>query len=199
MSAFKSFPPSAGRSSFFSDRTVHAHWGWFLALGLGLVVLGVIALATTTMTTLMSTILLGILLMTGGFLLLLFAITSNSWGTALLRVVGAILALLAGWYLLAHPVSGALVLTLVLAWFFILSGLFRMIGAVVERQGHWGWLVASGLIAVLLGILLLAHWPISGLFAIGLFIGIDLLLYGLSWIVAALIARTSPATAPRAR
>jgi uncharacterized membrane protein HdeD (DUF308 family) len=192
------FPPSAGRLSFSPDRTNRANWGWFLALGLSLVVLGVIALATTVMTTVVSLIFLGVMLLTGGFLLLLSAFTSHSWGTALLRVAVGILALLAGWYLMAHPASAAIALTLVLAWYFILSGLFRLIGVVLERPEHWGWVVASGLVSIVLGILLLAHWPITGLFAIGLFIGIDLVIYGLSWIMASVIARSSapPTTTP---
>lgn len=197
MENFYNFPPSAGRLSFSPDRKNRANWGWFLALGLSLVVLGVIALATTTMTTVVSLIFLGVMLLTGGFLLLLSAFTSHSWGTALLRVVVGILALLAGWYLMANPASAAVALTLVLAWYFILSGLFRLIEAVIERPEHWGWLVASGLVSIVLGILLLAHWPITGLFAIGLFIGIDLVIYGLSWIMAAVNARrpASPTTA----
>ena len=154
-------------------------------------VLGILALAATVITTLVSIIVLGVLLLAGGGMLIISAFSAHGWGAVLLRVVPAILALLAGSYLIVHSARGAIALTLVMAWYFIISGLFRLGEAVVERSEQWGWLVASGIVSIILGILLLAHWPITGLFAIGIFIGFDLLLFGISLIVASVTAKRS--------
>ena len=80
-------------------------------------------------------------------------------------------------------------LTLLIAAFFLSSGLFKIIGALVSRFKGWGWYFLSGLISLALGILILVHWPSSSLWVIGLFIGIDLIFVGWSLVMISLFVK----------
>ena len=177
---------------------VRANWGWFLALGVGLTVLGIIALGATVTTTVVSVLFLGWLLLFGGIIQAISAFWAGSVGGALLRVVMGILFFLAGLYLITKPVIGALTITLVIAGFLLVEGVVRIVTAIAERYDGWIWSIVGGAIALALGVLLLVNWPVTGTFAIGLFIAIDLLLYGVSWIVAAFVARSYSPPAQKA-
>ena len=87
---------------------------------------------------------------------------------------------------MTRPVKSAEVITAFMALFFLVGGLFQIVGSVALALPGWGWLAADGLITLVLGMLVLAEWPASGLWAIGLFIGIDLVFYGCAWIALAL-------------
>lgn len=189
---------SRDMATAFELQQVRRNWGWFLALGVALTVLGLVCLSSTVFATLLTTVALGILTLIGGVALIASAFwAENGWGMVLRIALGA-LFLLGGWYLLTRPVIGALTLTAIMGWFFVLSGAVRLITAFVERMRGWGWTALNGGVTLLLGVLLLANWPVSGLFAIGLFLGIDLLLNGILWMSAGFGARlaTPPATPP---
>jgi uncharacterized membrane protein HdeD (DUF308 family) len=83
------------------------------------------------------------------------------------------------------PVITAEVLTLVMALFFLVGGLFQIVGSVVLEFSGLGWHLIDGVITIALGLMILGQWPASGLWVIGLFIGIDLIFYGLAWIAIA--------------
>jgi uncharacterized membrane protein HdeD (DUF308 family) len=85
-----------------------------------------------------------------------------------------------------RPVISAEVATVFMAMFFLIGGLFQLIGSVAIASPGWGWQAADGVITFLLGLLVLAQWPASGLWVIGLFVGIDLIFYGCAWIALAL-------------
>ena len=90
-----------------------------------------------------------------------------------------------------HAASGAEVVTVVIAMFFLIGGLFQLIGSLAISLPGWGWQAADGIITFILGLLVLAQWPASGLWVIGLFFGIDLIFFGLTWIALALGLRTA--------
>lgn len=180
----------------FDAEKIRRNWGWFLVVGIGLTILGLVALVFTVTTTKVSVVLLGIVLLIGGVVVIVSAFAAGGFGGALLRVLLGIVLLAGGWYLIAHPAVGALAVTIVMAWYFILAGIIRIITAMMEHYDGWGWAVATGLVTLLLGILLTAGWPVTGFFAIGLFIGIDLILGGISWIFTAFAARTYTPSLP---
>jgi uncharacterized membrane protein HdeD (DUF308 family) len=101
--------------------------------------------------------------------------------------LGGVLSLfgIAGLLLVTQPMRSAEVLTLFMAMFFLVGGLFQIVGSIAVVLPGWGWQVADGLITLVLGVLVLAQWPASGLWVIGLFIGIDLIFYGCAWIALA--------------
>jgi uncharacterized membrane protein HdeD (DUF308 family) len=74
--------------------------------------------------------------------------------------------------------------------FFLVTGLFQIVAPVISSLPDWGWHVLNGIITLLLGFLVLAQWPVSGLWVIGMFVGIDLVFYGIAWIALALHLRT---------
>jgi uncharacterized membrane protein HdeD (DUF308 family) len=77
-----------------------------------------------------------------------------------------------------------------MAMFFLIGGLFQLVGSVAVALPGWGWQAADGIITFVLGLLVIAQWPASGLWVIGLFVGIDLIFYGCAWIALAFSLRT---------
>ena len=93
--------------------------------------------------------------------------------------------------MVTRPVLSAEVATMLIALFFLVSGLFQFFGSIWVAQPGWGWQAADGIITLILGLLVLAQWPASGLWVIGLLVGIDLILYGGAWIALALKLRST--------
>ena len=94
-----------------------------------------------------------------------------------------------GIMLISHPVEGSYSLTLLLGVFYMLVGVTRIIYSISTRLGRWQWSFFNGLLSLVLGILITTHLPTAGLFVIGLFIGIDLIFSGWTYISAALFAK----------
>lgn len=162
---------------------VRKHSGWFIALGVALVVLGVIGLVAATTTTLFSVIFFGWLLFIGGIVQVFHAFRVRPWSGLMLQLLVGILNIVVGLFIIGNPASSALALTLLLAYFFIIGGIFRIVMATPEHLPGRGWAIFSGIIDVLLGILIRLHWPGAAFWVIGLFIGIDLFVTGL-WFIA---------------
>lgn len=170
---------------------VKKNWGWILALGLILIVLGLFALGSTVFVSLLSIIFFGCLLIISGIAQLsyLFFVKEGHHSTYLL--VTGLLSAVVGLLLLFHPAGGAITITLLLAMFFIVSGLLRLFNSLLTHQKHMFWSMLYGIIVFVLGILILANLPIAGLIFIGLMIGIELILNGIGWIALAIAAKAS--------
>lgn len=173
---------------------VRRHFGWFIALGVALIILGAIGLAAVATTTLFSVLLFGWLLFVAGIVQLIHAFRVRPWSGLMLQLLIGILNIVVGLFIIANPVSSALALTLLLSYFFIIAGIIRIVMAAEHIPGR-GWSIFSGLVDVLLGVLIRAHWPSSAFWVIGLFIAIDLLLTGLWFIELGVTARKVTASA----
>lgn len=171
------------------------NWGLFLALGIISIILGVIALVDSIAATIVSMIFFGWVLLIAGIVEAVHTFRHWRSGHVFLHSLNAVLSLVVGLMLLGHPLAGALVMTLLLAAYFTVAGIFRIIAAVSLRPPHWGWAVTSGIITLILGILVWAQWPVSGLWIIGLFIGIHLIFAGWTQVMLAFGARSLPAEA----
>jgi hypothetical protein len=114
------------------------------------------------------------------------AVMVGHWAGFFQHALAAILFGVLALIFLVRPMITAEVLTLVMALFFLVGGLFQIVGSAVLGFSGWGWHLIDGLITIVLGLMILAQWPASGLWVIGLFIGIDLIFYGLAWIAIAL-------------
>ena len=112
------------------------------------------------------------------------------WAGFFHHLLAAILFGVVGLMLVTRPVISAEALTFFMALFFLISGLFQLIASIAVAQPGWGWQAADEIITLILGALVLTQWPVSGLWVIGLFVGIDLIFYGFSWIALALSLRT---------
>ncbi len=167
------------------------YWGWFLAFGIGLLVLGVVAVARSFTATVASMLFFGWLLVIASGIEIVQAVMVGHWAGFFHHLVGAILFGVIGLLLVTRPLISAEAVTLVMAIFFLIGGLFETIGSFVVALPGWGWQAADGIITIILGVLILAQWPASGLWVVGLFIGIDLIFYGFAWIALALGLRTA--------
>ena len=189
-----STPVSNGPSSPFRHEleSLRGEWYWFLLLGILLIVGGTLAIGYSVLATLTAVTFFGILLVVGGFAQIVSAFWTGKWSGFLLSLLAGILYLVVGGMMVAHPFVGAEALTLLVGAFFLVGGIFRVVAAMTLRLHHWGWILLNGVITALLGLIVLAEWPSSGLFVIGLFLGIDMLFNGWTWVMLGLGLRSAP-------
>jgi len=173
---------------------VRRHWGWVLALGILLFILGLFATSAAVTTTMLTILVIGILLLVSGVFELGSPIRNAHYGGVWMHLFTAILDLVCGALLIAYPGAGALTLTLILAIFFLVGGAMRAISALMIDLPNGGWAVLSGIVDVILGFFLLTSWPVSGLWFLGLAVGIGLIFRGAWWAAFALAARKMPDT-----
>ena len=174
---------------------IHKSWGWFLVLGIALVVLGVGCAAFNVTATVASVAVFGWLLLISAAFQLVHAFQTGTWGGTLLNLLSALFRGLTGFLLIRYPVMGAETLTVVFASFFIVSGLFRAIASGIVKFPRGGWVVFSGVITAVLGFILLAQMPISGIWFIGFALGLDLIFDGIATIAFAAAIHRLPKTA----
>jgi uncharacterized membrane protein HdeD (DUF308 family) len=157
---------------------VRKTWGWFLVLGIALIILGAVCVGTAQTATTVSILVLGWVLILSGIVWLVGAFQARYWGGVLLYLLNAIIRGVTGYLLLRHPDAGAAGVTMLLAALFIVGGAFRAVGAAIMQFPRWGWTVFAGAVSILLGIYLVANWSATSPYFIGLAIGIDLILDG---------------------
>lgn len=162
---------------------------WYLFLGIGLVVLGMLAIIYSFVSTIISVMYIGLALVIVGIFEGIKAFKINKWGNFFLHVFLGILYVVAGIFILGNPAVNAITLTLLLAIFFVFSGIFRIIFALSQKVQNKFLLFLNGLLTLGLGILLYIQWPFSGLWVIGTFVGIDAIFKGWSWILLSLEAK----------
>ena len=172
---------------------VRRHWAWHLALGALLLVLGVVAIGYAVATSLVSVLFFGWLLVVGGLVQGVLAFRVQSWSGFFLHLLAALLEIIVGLLVVSAPAKAAAGLTLLLAAYLLVGGLFRTLTAVAVGFPGAGWTVLGGMISFLLGLAIWRQWPVSGLWFIGACIGVDLFLHGAAWIAFALKLRQLPA------
>ncbi len=165
-------------------------WGWFVVLGTLQILLGVFAWFDVLAATLAATLLIGAALFVGGILQVVHSFLDREWGGFLLHLLAGILYAFGGLLIMAEPVRGALVITVVLAVVMIVAGMFR----VVLAARHWhiggsGLMLVGGLISILVGFVLYLMLPWSGLWVLGTLIAIELIVHGASWLEFGLALR----------
>jgi uncharacterized membrane protein HdeD (DUF308 family) len=162
---------------------IHDSWGWFIALGIALIVLGGVCILGDITATLVTVLAFGWLLIMGAVVALIQAFQVRTWSGFFLFFLSALLRGFTGYLLVRYPLAGEYGLTLLLASFFIVGGVFRAIGAGALKFPQWGWAVFSGIVSVALGVMLLTQLPLVSLWFIGLAVGIDLIFDG-GWFIA---------------
>jgi uncharacterized membrane protein HdeD (DUF308 family) len=172
------------------DTSPRLRWGWLLALGIAMILLGSIALGDALVVTLISILLLGWLLIGAGILHIIHLVR-NLEGRSVWHIVNVILDLVAGFYFVTHPGLGAVTLTLVLAAFFLVSGITRLIAAFQANLPHRVWPIVDALISISLGVMLWIHWPWTGLWFIGFAVAIGLIFRGWGLVMIAFALRSS--------
>ena len=171
------------------SKNLYPRWGWFLALGVVLIMLGMGALTYAVMATLTSVIVIGVLMLIGGVAQLIHAWTLRSLGGFFWWTLVGLLYIVAGGMVIQNPIAGAEILTLLLGATLIGVGVLRLgIWLMNRGQEGWLWLAFSGVISLVTGLLIALQWPSIGLWLLGIILGIDLLFQGWSmlWLGIAL-------------
>ncbi|WP_327361110.1 HdeD family acid-resistance protein [Streptomyces sp. NBC_01296] len=164
-------------------------FGLLAVLGLVLVVAGLVGLLYAAFATLTTMFLFGWLLLAGGLVGLVQAFQSRKSNHFWLAVVVAAINIAAGFVILRRPEASAEALTMFAALFFLIGGLFRLVGGLVVRGSHLWLNLVQGAFGILLGFLILSNWPGNSLYVIGTFFSLALLFDGLSLLVLGMSAR----------
>jgi uncharacterized membrane protein HdeD (DUF308 family) len=175
-------------SSLTSDTApLRAKWGWIVALGVVYCLGGLLALFSVVTATVVSVLFVGIVMIVVGVAEVINAFQVKTWGKFLLWALLGLLYIVAGFLTFQNPLLAAALLTLLLGVTLIVSGAMRIVLALsVKSETPWGWIVLSGLVTLLLGVLIVARWPVNSLYILGLFLGIDLIFAGVGWIALGL-------------
>ncbi len=173
------------------EEEAHRQWGWYLTLGILLIIVGAYCVYAQVAATMASVMVLGALLLVGGagYVVAMFTARAGA-GYAFLLMLAAAFNAVVGLMLIGHPAIGALALTLFIAILLIVGGIFRFFSAVWFRMPQYGWVAFGGVLSVLLGLALWAQWPISALWFIGFAVGVNFIFDGVVWCSMALKARS---------
>jgi len=165
-------------------------WGWFVALGIAQLVLGIIAWFDVIAFTIAGVIFIGALLLVAGVFQVVHAFMDREWGGFALHLLVGILYVIGGFLLMDEPLEGSVVITILVAAALIIGGVLRIaIGVQHRHMPGWGLLLAGGVISLLVGVMLYLMLPWSGLWVVGTLIAVELIFHGVSWIQFGLTLR----------
>jgi uncharacterized membrane protein HdeD (DUF308 family) len=164
-------------------------------MGVALMLLGLATISSSFIATLATVSVFGVLMLLGAIFQVVTALWGRSWRGFVLHLLAGALYLIAGLFMIENPFEAALSLTFLIAVCLLVGGALRIGLAAAERFEGWGWVVLNGVISVVLGVGIWRQWPLSGVWVIGLFVGIEMLFSGLSWVMLGLAVRSAPPTA----
>lgn len=188
--------PATAPASAVADKlhAIRANWGWFVALGIAFILLGFVALAHVLATTFVTAIYVGALVLVGGVVQVIHAFRVQGWGRFFYWLLAGLLYVVAGGLIMYNPLLGASVLTLFIGVALAVEGAFRIMAGIGTRPGEgWGWIVASGIVTLVLGVYIIANWPVNSLYILGLFLGVDLIVNGVGTLAFGLALREKKA------
>jgi uncharacterized membrane protein HdeD (DUF308 family) len=161
-------------------------WLWFLVIGILMIVFGVIVMGAPALGGAAAVVTLGVFLMAGGITQAVASFWSKDWSGFLVSVLAAAFFFVTGLIFIKNPGEAAATLTLLIAVFLMVEGIFRIVAAVVHRFPHWIWVAISGGLNLFLGFLIWNKWPEASFWVIGLFLGIDMIFNGVAWVMLSL-------------
>ncbi|MFZ0559763.1 MAG: DUF308 domain-containing protein [Methylovirgula sp.] len=175
------------------DRLRH-RWGWFVALGALMILLGVAALLLVVSATIASVYTVAVFLIVAGAAEASMGVSSRSWGRFFLWIVGGFAYVVVGAFALAKPLIAAAVFTLLLGAAILVTGLIRIYTA--THLGKGGSVLFAGIVTTIVGLIILFGWPANSFIILGLLLGCDLLIWGASWLILGLRMRAHLPQAP---
>jgi uncharacterized membrane protein HdeD (DUF308 family) len=166
---------------------IAAHWVWYLILGIVLLLGGMAAIAFPFLSTLTAKLALGWIFLFTGAVAVVHGFSAGNWRGFYWNLLIGILYVLAGAYLLLFPLAGIVTLTMVVAALFLADGILEIMMAFRLPPHHsWGWVLASGVAALIAGFLIWSRLPSSATWVIGFLVGIKMIMAGWSFIALAL-------------
>ena len=158
---------------------LRAKWGWFVALGVVMLIAGIIAMANLFVATVVSVLYVGALMLVSGIFQIVHAFGVKSWGRFAWWLASGILYAAAGIVAFMNPILASSVLTLLLAATLLAAGVIRIwVGFESKPNANWGWIVAAGVVTTLAGLIIAIGWPVNSLFVLGIFLAFDLIFQG---------------------
>jgi len=155
-----------------------------------IIVLGILSIALPAYSGMTITVILGVLLVIGGALRTTFAFVTTSWGSAILRFLFGLVMLFGGIWLIMNPDMGMTTLTIILAVMFVVDGISQvMFSFFLKPIGGGTMMLLDGILGIVLGILIFVKWPASGEWAIGLLVGIKLLIDGIALLTLGMVGK----------
>ncbi|UZF92313.1 HdeD family acid-resistance protein [Bosea sp. NBC_00550] len=183
-----SSPPSLGTHLI----PLRRNWGWLMAAGIALVILGVLGLGAVALLSVASAIWFGAMIFVGGIVVLIDAFRHQAWKSRLLHILIGVLYVAVGVVTFVNPLVATASLTLLAGAALVATGVLRLVVAFQNRQlPHWGWIAFSGALSLLLGGKILAQWPGSSLWVLGTFFAIELIFQGWAAIALARAIRST--------
>jgi len=182
-------PYSPGAVIRHELQSLHQQWWCFLLLGISLILIGSLCIATPlTLVAASATVVLfiGFLMLAGGIMQVVSSFWAGHWTGMLLHILIGILYGVVGYMIIDKPDLGMLVLTKFIAIFLIVAGVFRIVAALSMRFHDWGWVLLNGAITLILGLIINRQLPEAALWVIGLFVGIEMIFNGWAWVMLAL-------------
>ena len=162
---------------------IRAKWGWFVALGVLMIALGVFALGDVVAVTLASVFFIGAMLLVGGIFQIIHAFMVRGWEAFTWQLLGGVLYVIGGLLIMDEPLQGSLVVTLFLVAVLIVGGVVRVtIGLRHRDMQGWWLLLLGGAVSLIVGVLLFLQLPWSGLWVLGTLIAIELIFMGFNWL-----------------
>ena len=173
-------------------KAVGERWGWFLALGILLIVLGIVAIGAPFASGFAINLLVGWLLVISGVAHCIHAFKATGWRGGAVQFLCGLLYLGVGIMMVMNPIAGLLALTMTVLVYFVVSGIFRIVQAIrIEKLPRRGWVMVSGILSLVLAIYIGAQFPTSAMWVIGLLFGIEMIFSGWAFVMIALAARSS--------
>ncbi len=167
-----------------------AHWLATVLFGLVLALAGGFAVSAALLSTVATVIFVGFAMMISGFAEVFHAFAMRTWGHFLWLLLGGAIYILAGGLVVRDPIFAASFITLMLGAGLVASGIIRSYVAFqLPSGGNKGFLIASGILTLVVGALIVAQWPTSSLWLIGTLLGIDMFFSGMGWIGVGLSMR----------
>jgi uncharacterized membrane protein HdeD (DUF308 family) len=170
-------------------------WIWVVVLGIVLIVLGAVLLGSPVNASLASVATLGCLMLIAGGIEMVAAFCCLEWSGFFPAVLSGMLGSVVGLSLLGNPIEGRTTLTVLLASFLLVGGIFKAVAAIAHRFEAWRWLRLSGAIDIVLGMLIWRELPTSGLTMSGMLVGASLIFRGVSWLMVGFALKRIPSTA----
>ncbi|WP_439613447.1 HdeD family acid-resistance protein [Reyranella sp.] len=191
MSANNPLPPNLAEGL----KVLRAKWGWIVALGVVFLIAGFIAVGSAVAATASAVMIIGIMMIMGGVAEIVAAFSVKGWGKFAVWMLLGLLYVGAGFIAIMNPFAAATILTLMLGAALVAGGVLRIFLAFSMKSAGkpWGWVVVSGLVTLLLGVMIIAQWPASSFFVLGIFLGIDLIFIGSGWVTMGLALKNRPA------
>ena len=164
--------------------------GWSIALGILMIIVGIIAMLAPWESGLVITLVVGWCAIFNGFAQIVYAFRTHGGWHVLLEVILGIIYIIAGIYLLVHPGAGLLALTLILASFLLIYGIFALVLAFrMKPHNGWGWVLFDAIVTILLGVLIWFHWPFNSAWVVGTLFGISIFVSGITRLMMSLAIR----------